>query len=86
MGDKSGYEIRRTTSKDYDSILEFMRKNFFKDEPLNIAVRLLEDTDTCPELEQFCTETLADGKYRDNRLNVYSIYHAGYPVHQFHLL
>lgn len=38
-----------------------MRNSFFRDEPLNIAVGLLDDVDTCPELEQFCLETLCDG-------------------------
>ncbi|KAJ9577582.1 hypothetical protein L9F63_005849 [Diploptera punctata] len=60
MGDIYGYEIRRATSKDNDNILDLMRKNFFRDEPLNIAVGLLENTDNCPELEQFCLETLQD--------------------------
>ncbi|PSN34250.1 hypothetical protein C0J52_18039 [Blattella germanica] len=62
MGERKEYEIRRATSKDNENILDFMRTNFFKDEPLNIAVGLMEGTDNCPELEAFCMETLADGE------------------------
>jgi hypothetical protein len=61
MGDKSSYQICRATSTDNERILQLMRRSFFRDEPLNIAVGLLDDVETCPELEQFCLETLADG-------------------------
>jgi hypothetical protein len=62
MADRNSYQIRRATSTDDETVLHFMRHSFFRDEPLNIAVGLLEDSDTCPELEQFCLDTLCDGK------------------------
>jgi hypothetical protein len=63
MADRNSYQIRRATPKDDERVLQLMRSSFFRDEPLNIAVGLLDGVDTSPELEQFCLETLCDGKY-----------------------
>jgi hypothetical protein len=63
MADRNSYHIRSATSTDDDRVLQLMRSSFFRDEPLNIAVGLLDDVDICPELEQFCLKTLCDGKY-----------------------
>jgi hypothetical protein len=61
MADKRRYQIRRATSTDYERVLQLMRRSFFRDEPLNVAVGLLDEDDTCVELDKFCQETLADG-------------------------
>uniref|UniRef100_A0A1Y1KBC8 aralkylamine N-acetyltransferase n=1 Tax=Photinus pyralis TaxID=7054 RepID=A0A1Y1KBC8_PHOPY len=48
------YEIKTITNADSDALLGHLRKFFFKDEPLNVAVQLIEyENSTCPELERY---------------------------------
>jgi hypothetical protein len=63
MADRNSYQIRRATSTDDERVLHMMRGSFFRDEPLNIAVGLVDDAETCPELEQFCLQALGEGTY-----------------------
>ncbi|KAL1131987.1 hypothetical protein AAG570_011597 [Ranatra chinensis] len=45
-----------------DRAIHFLRKFFFKDEPLNICVGLLDEPgSTCAELERYCLESIQDG-------------------------
>ncbi|XP_071440882.1 arylalkylamine N-acetyltransferase 1-like isoform X2 [Hetaerina americana] len=61
------YEIVPVQPEDHDKVMAFLRRTFFVDEPLNIAIGLLEGQPTCPEdgrpscraLEAHCREALS---------------------------
>ncbi|XP_032518102.1 arylalkylamine N-acetyltransferase 1-like isoform X1 [Danaus plexippus] len=56
------YTLRRLTPKDKDGVIEFMRRFFFRDEPLNFTINLLETPESrCYELEDYTASSLADG-------------------------
>ncbi|XP_067011555.2 arylalkylamine N-acetyltransferase 1 isoform X1 [Anabrus simplex] len=56
------YSIVQLTKADSTKTLTFLRKFFFRDEPLNIAVKLLgeDGKDMCPELDSFCLKSLEE--------------------------
>ncbi|XP_022193040.1 dopamine N-acetyltransferase isoform X2 [Nilaparvata lugens] len=57
-----GHRIVKISNKDGERVLQFLRKFFFMDEPLNIAVGLLDEPgSTCSELEQYCIDSIPDG-------------------------
>ncbi|KAL1451202.1 hypothetical protein WDU94_003486 [Cyamophila willieti] len=56
------YNIVRLSPADADRVREFLVKTFFKDEPLNIAIGLMQDGQRCLELEEYCTMPLSQGK------------------------
>ncbi len=61
---KTSYTIAPITNKDKDKVINFLRTFFFRDEPLNIAIGLLDEPNaTCPELEEFCVNCIPDGEY-----------------------
>lgn len=47
--------------KDRDETLQFLRKFFIRDEPLNYSLGLLEGRSKCNELEEFCVKELDNG-------------------------
>lgn len=56
------YEVDLISDKDKDSVIEFLRTFFFRDEPLNVNIRLLEGEGArCPELESYCEEVMDHG-------------------------
>jgi len=56
------YSIVPISNRDGDRVIQFLRKFFFRDEPLNVCVGLLDGPeDTCGELEQYCTDSIPDG-------------------------
>jgi len=56
------YEVRIVTEKDSEQIIDHLRKFFFKDEPLNVSVKLIESDDSrCPELESYSIKSIKDG-------------------------
>lgn len=60
---KTPYKIVPLTEKDTDKVIHFLRKFFFRDEPLNVAIGILDESNTtCPELEEYCTSCISDGK------------------------
>lgn len=61
MADSTGLTYRVATPADHDAIVDFARRFFFVDEPLTIAIRLMEGGGRCTELEDYCTESLAEG-------------------------
>ena len=63
MADMRSYQIRKATTADVDKVTRMMQRSFYRDEPLNVAVGLMKDKETCPELEQFFLEKLNDGMY-----------------------
>ncbi|XP_034239246.1 dopamine N-acetyltransferase [Thrips palmi] len=61
MADPAALTHRVATPADADAIVDFARRFFFVDEPLTIAIRLMEGGGRCTELEDYCTESLAEG-------------------------
>ena len=62
-GEKTAYSIVPITKDDSEKVVHFLRKFFFRDEPLNIAIGLLDEPNsTCPELEEFCTNCIPNGE------------------------
>ncbi|KAF5294537.1 hypothetical protein FQR65_LT10729 [Abscondita terminalis] len=62
MPSKEQYKIRLITKHDSELVLNHLRKFFFKDEPLNIAVNLIENENSrCLELEEFSLKCLKSG-------------------------
>jgi GNAT superfamily N-acetyltransferase len=61
MADIKSYQIRKATTADVEKVTQMMQRSFYRDEPLNVAVGLMKDTETCPELENFFLEKLSDG-------------------------
>uniref|UniRef100_A0A8D8QPL8 aralkylamine N-acetyltransferase n=1 Tax=Cacopsylla melanoneura TaxID=428564 RepID=A0A8D8QPL8_9HEMI len=55
------YTIVRLSPSDTVRVREFLVKTFFKDEPLNIAIGLVQDGQRCLELEEYCTMPLSQG-------------------------
>ncbi|XP_017786621.1 PREDICTED: dopamine N-acetyltransferase-like isoform X2 [Nicrophorus vespilloides] len=56
------YDIQIITKPDVEKVIGFLRKFFFRDEPLNVNVKLLEGDDaTCLELEEFSVKSIKDG-------------------------
>ncbi|XP_066145873.1 arylalkylamine N-acetyltransferase 1-like isoform X2 [Euwallacea fornicatus] len=56
------YEIQEATPKDKEDILNFLRTFFFKDEPLNKYLDLInEDNPRCVDLEKFALKELSNG-------------------------
>nr|CAD7431113.1 unnamed protein product [Timema monikensis] len=58
------YHITPLSPKDRDRVVEFLRRTFFRDEPLNIDVQLLgeDGKDRCAELENYSVECINEGK------------------------
>ncbi|XP_046981726.1 arylalkylamine N-acetyltransferase 1-like [Schistocerca americana] len=55
------YEIRPLTQQDGPRMISFLRRLFFRDEPLNVAVQLVQPgEETCRELEEYCLSSLPD--------------------------
>ncbi|XP_069359948.1 arylalkylamine N-acetyltransferase 1-like isoform X2 [Maniola hyperantus] len=59
---KHGYTLQKLTPKDKEAVIEFLRKFFFLDEPLNQTINLLETPESrCYELEEYASSSLGDG-------------------------
>ncbi|XP_050344449.1 arylalkylamine N-acetyltransferase 1 isoform X2 [Nymphalis io] len=58
----ASYTLRKLTSKDKEPVIDFLRRFFFRDEPLNLTINLLETPESrCLELEDYASSTLGDG-------------------------
>lgn len=58
--DKRTFEVVRLSLKDKPKIVEFLRRFFYHDEPLNTAIGLKAGV-VCPALEDFSMSTLDEG-------------------------
>ena len=54
------YEIKIITKENEVQVLEFLRRFFFRDEPLNVNVKLLDGVPTCPDLEEYSLKAIKD--------------------------
>lgn len=62
MATKPSYTVKTIDENDRNEVLEFLRRFFFRDEPMNLAVNLLETPESrCLELEDYACESLKDG-------------------------
>jgi len=64
----SSYSIVPITANDKETVAAFLRKFFFRDEPLNVAIQLLEETDSATKLENYCISYLQHGKLSSIRV------------------
>ncbi|KAM3960229.1 arylalkylamine N-acetyltransferase [Aphomia sociella] len=56
------YTIRRIKPEESDTAIQFLRNFFFLDEPMNLAVNLLETPDSrCIELEEYSASSISEG-------------------------
>lgn len=55
------YAIEVIKKSDLPEVLNFLRRFFIRDEPLNHSSGLLRGRDTCPELEKFSVKDLGSG-------------------------
>ncbi|CAH2090490.1 unnamed protein product [Euphydryas editha] len=56
------FTLRKLTPKDKEGAIDFLRRFFFLDEPLNQTINLLETPESrCYELEDYASSSLADG-------------------------
>ncbi|KAF5282072.1 hypothetical protein FQA39_LY00597 [Lamprigera yunnana] len=55
------YDIQVITQNDSTAVIDHLRKFFFKDEPLNVAVNLLDQNLTCEELETYSVKSIHEG-------------------------
>ncbi|XP_050433447.1 arylalkylamine N-acetyltransferase 1-like isoform X2 [Adelges cooleyi] len=58
---KQAYSIVSIAEKDKPIVAEFLRKFFFRDEPLNVAIKLLDETESTNKLEKYCIDYLHHG-------------------------
>jgi hypothetical protein len=63
MADNRSYQIRKATTADVEKVTHMMQRSFNRDEPLNVALGIMNDTKTCPELDNFFLEKLSEGMY-----------------------
>lgn len=56
------YNIVPTTAEDKQVVIEFLRKFFFRDEPLILGINMLEDTDSLAKLENYCFNFVDNGE------------------------
>uniref|UniRef100_A0A1E1VZG3 aralkylamine N-acetyltransferase n=2 Tax=Pectinophora gossypiella TaxID=13191 RepID=A0A1E1VZG3_PECGO len=58
---RPAYTVRKLSRADKEDLLQFLRRFFFRDEPMNRAVGLLETPQSrCEELEEYATSSLDD--------------------------
>ncbi|PNF13874.1 hypothetical protein B7P43_G11475 [Cryptotermes secundus] len=57
------YTIVPVTTEDNEMVLDHLRRFFFRQEPLNVYIKLLGESgnETCAELENYCVETILEG-------------------------
>lgn len=60
--DKFTYSVVPTTTEDKQTVIEFLRKFFFRDEPLILGIDMLEDTDSLSKLENYCFNFVNNGE------------------------
>ncbi|KPI92474.1 hypothetical protein RR46_13695 [Papilio xuthus] len=59
---KPSYTLCRLSPADKDAVIDFLRRFFFRDEPLNQTINLLETPESrCLELEDYAVSTLHEG-------------------------
>lgn len=56
------FQVKPIDEKDIEPVLAFLNKFFFRDEPLNINIKLMDGPNaTCKELEEYSVSSIKDG-------------------------
>ncbi|XP_050053423.1 arylalkylamine N-acetyltransferase 1-like isoform X2 [Aphis gossypii] len=55
------HNIVPTTAEDKQVVIEFLRKFFFRDEPLILGINMLDDNDSLAKLEKYCFNFVDNG-------------------------
>lgn len=58
----SGVNILPITAEDKQVVIAFLRKFFFRDEPLILGIDMLDDTDSLARLESYCFNFVDNGE------------------------
>jgi len=58
------YNIVPITTEDTNIVIEFLRKFFFRDEPLILAINMLEDIESLSKLENYCFHFVNNGELK----------------------
>jgi len=64
---KNAYNIVPITIYDKNTVIEFLLKLFFRDEPLNAAVELMKEKDVVENLKNYSIKLLDNGKLQKYR-------------------
>jgi len=69
------YSIVPTVAEDKQVVIAFLRKFFFRDEPLILGIDMLEDIDSLSKLENYCFQFVDNGElqYKIIKYNAFSI-------------
>lgn len=59
---KRTYDIQPIADQDRHSVINFLKKYFFHDEPLNASIELFKETESVKKLEKFCNTFLQNGE------------------------
>ncbi|VVC43656.1 Hypothetical protein CINCED_3A007826 [Cinara cedri] len=58
---KYAFSVLPTTAEDKQDVIAFLRKFFFRDEPLILGIDMLEDIDSLEKLETYCYNFVDNG-------------------------
>lgn len=67
---KCAFRVLPTTAEDKQDVIVFLRKFFFRDEPLILGIDMLDDIDSLENLENYCLSFVDNGelKYKIQRV------------------
>lgn len=61
---KCAYSVVSITAEDKQAVIEFLRKFFFRDEPLILGIDMLDDIDSLSKLENYCFNFVDNGELK----------------------
>lgn len=59
---KHNFSIVPVTTKDKQIVIEFLKKFFFRDEPLILGIDMMDDVDSLSKLENYCYHFVDNGE------------------------
>lgn len=62
MSELIKYDIAPITAEDEQVVITFLRKFFFRDEPLILGIDMLDDSDSLAKLENYCFNFVNNGE------------------------
>lgn len=66
---KCVFSVVQTTAEDKQVVIEFLRKFFFRDEPLILGIDMLEDIESLAKLENYCFNFVDNGELKYIKYN-----------------
>ncbi|CAH2041304.1 unnamed protein product, partial [Iphiclides podalirius] len=62
MSESPGYTVAPVLAEDHEEVMKLLKRTFFVDEPLNRTLGIYRsESESCPELEEFCSSSLHEG-------------------------